>query len=226
MQHQLMKLPYPEDALEPHISAQTLQYHYGKHHATYVAKLNGLIQGTKYEDKPLDTIIKKAEGAIFNNAAQVFNHDFYWFCLTPNPTEPSVELVEKIERTFGSFAAFKETFSATAASLFGSGWAWLTVDDKGELKIGSYANADTPIRHNLVPLLTCDVWEHAYYLDYQNARPAYLENFWKLVNWNFVSENLGRYQERKSFYYIHECNEPSLVCDYMQFLEDAERTAT
>lgn len=189
MHFKLPTLPYPIDALEPHISAETLEYHHGKHHAKYVNTLNELIEGTPFADKPLADIIKTAEGPIFNNAAQTFNHDFYWKCLTPEKTEPSPELKTAIDKSFGSMDAFVEAFSKSAATLFGSGWTWLVIDDKGNLSIKNGTNADTPVRWGDNPLLTCDVWEHAYYIDHRNARPKYIENFWKLVDWHFVSEN-------------------------------------
>lgn len=192
MQHTLMQLPYTQTALEPYISAETVSYHYGKHHAGYVNKLNGLIVGTQYEDKTLEYIVKHADGAIFNNGAQVYNHDFYWNGLSPVPTSLSTELSNLITRDFGSMETFKEKMLAAAAGFFGSGWVWLVMSKDGKLAIESTTNADTPIRHDLTPLLTCDVWEHAYYIDYRNGRPDYLENWWKLVNWEYVSHNLPK----------------------------------
>lgn len=192
MQHTLMTLPYEQSALEPHISAETVSYHYGKHHAGYVNKLNGLIVGTQYEDKSLEYTVKHAEGGIFNNAAQVYNHDFYWNGLSPVPTSPSTELSNLITRDFGSMETFKEKMLAAAAGFFGSGWVWLVIAKDGKLGIDQTSNADTPIRHDVVALLTCDVWEHAYYIDYRNGRPDYLENWWKLINWEFVSNNLPK----------------------------------
>ena len=190
MQHTLMQLPYTQTALEPYISAETVSYHYGKHHAGYVNKLNILIATTEYEDKALEYLVQHANGAIFNNAAQVYNHDFYWNCLSPTPSNPSAELSALIQRDFGSMEVFKEKMLATAAGFFGSGWIWLVMNKDGKLAIESTGNADTPMRHDLTPLLTCDVWEHAYYIDYRNVRPDYLENWWKLVNWEYVSHNL------------------------------------
>jgi superoxide dismutase, Fe-Mn family len=184
----LPELPYSKDALEPHISAETIDFHYGKHHQAYVNNLNNLTAGTELESKSLEELIKTAEGGVFNNAAQVWNHTFYWSCLTPKGAgAPSGALAEAINESFGSFDAFKETFSKAAATLFGSGWAWLVKDANGKLAIVQKSNAGNPIRDGQVPVLTCDVWEHAYYVDSRNARPAYVETFWKLVNWDFVS---------------------------------------
>ena len=191
-QHTLPELPYPENALEPHISAETIQYHYGKHHATYVDKLNGLVAGTEFENAPLEEMIEKADGAVFNNAAQVWNHSFYWNCMGPNGGgEPSGALGSAIEEFFGDFGAFKEQFAAAALSNFGSGWTWLVKTSQGGLEIVNTDDAENPMTQGHVPLLTCDVWEHAYYIDYRNARPAYVEAFWKLVNWDFVASNYG-----------------------------------
>lgn len=186
----LPSLPYSKDALEPYISKETLEYHHGKHHAAYVNKYNELIKGTQYEGSSLLEVIRTAKGALFNNGAQAFNHDFYWKCLTPEKTEPSKELLVAINEGFGSIDAFKEAFSNSAVSLFGSGWTWLIIDTSGKLSIENTSNAQTPISsEGKHPLLTCDVWEHAYYIDCRNARPKYVENFWNLVNWHFVSEN-------------------------------------
>lgn len=192
MQHTLIQLPYAQTALEPYISAETVSYHYGKHHAGYVNKLNALIATTEYEDKTLEYIVKHANGAIFNNAAQVYNHDFYWNSLSAVPNSPSKELSNLIGRDFGSMEVFKEKMLTTAAGFFGSGWIWLVITNDGKLTIEATSNADTPMRHGLTPLLTCDVWEHAYYIDYRNGRPDYLENWWKLINWEFVSHNLPK----------------------------------
>lgn len=191
MEHKLPDLPYKMDALEPAISKETLEYHYGKHHQAYVTNLNKLIIGTKFEDLPLEEIIMKSDGGIFNNAAQVYNHTFYWNCLAPNAGgEPEGKISEEITKAFGSFAIFKEKFSQTAATTFGSGWAWLVKDKDGKLEIISTSNAGNPMTEGKKPLLTCDVWEHAYYIDYRNARPTYIEKFWSLVNWEFVNSNL------------------------------------
>jgi Fe-Mn family superoxide dismutase len=187
MEHKLPPLPYAKDALAPIISAETLEYHYGKHHATYVANLNKLIPGTEFENLPLEAIVKKATGPVFNNAAQVWNHSFYWNCLAPNAGgEPTGALKSAIDAQFGSFAQFKQKFTDLAVGTFGSGWAWLSRDPNGALAIESTSNAATPLRDGKKPLLTCDVWEHAYYIDYRNARAKYVEGFWTLVNWRFV----------------------------------------
>ena len=190
MEHKLPELPYAKDALAPHISAETLEFHYGKHHATYVTNLNKLIVGTEFANLPLEEIVKRASGGIFNNAAQVWNHTFYWNCLAPKAGgEPTGALAEAISLAFGSFAAFKEKFTATAVGTFGSGWAWLVKNPDGSLALESTSNAANPLTAGKKPLLTCDVWEHAYYIDYRNARPKYVEAFWNLVNWKFVEAN-------------------------------------
>jgi Fe-Mn family superoxide dismutase len=187
----LPPLPYAMDALAPHISKETLEYHYGKHHQAYVTNLNKLIPDTEFASMSLDEIIKNAKGGIFNNAAQVWNHTFYWHCLSPNGGgEPQGKLSELINQHFGSFNEFKEQFTQTAATTFGSGWAWLVQDKAGALKIISTSNAGTPMTEGVTALLTCDVWEHAYYIDYRNARPDYIKAFWSLANWDFVTSNL------------------------------------
>ena len=192
MEHKLPQLPYARDALAPHVSAETIDYHYGKHHQAYVDNLNKLIPGTEYENASLEDIIKKASGGIFNNAAQVWNHTLYWNCLSPKGGgEPDGKLAEAIKKAFGSFAAFKEQFTKAAVTQFGSGWAWLIKNADGSLGITATSNAGNPLQEGKKPLLTCDVWEHAYYIDYRNARPKYVENFWNLVNWDFVASNLG-----------------------------------
>jgi Fe-Mn family superoxide dismutase len=191
MAFELPKLPYGLDELAPHISKETLEYHYGKHHQSYVDKLNGLIGGTEFENAPLEDIVRKADGGIFNNGAQVWNHTFYFNSLSPNGGgEPEGELADLIKTSFGSFDGFKEQFSAAAATLFGSGWAWLVKKDNGQLDIVQESNAGNPLRKNLVPLLTIDVWEHAYYLDRQNKRPAYIDAFWNVVDWKAVADRL------------------------------------
>lgn len=191
MEHKLPDLPYSNDALEPVISKETIEYHYGKHHQTYVTNLNKLIVGTEFENLPLEEIIKKSSGGIFNNAAQVFNHTFYWNSLAPQAGgEPTGKLAEAINEAFGSFAQFKEKFSATAVGTFGSGWAWLVKNAAGKLEIISTSNAGTPMTEGKTALLTCDVWEHAYYIDYRNGRAGYVDKFWDLVNWDFVASNL------------------------------------
>jgi len=191
MSFSLPELPYPMDALEPVISKRTLEFHYGKHHQAYVNNLNNLIAGTPFEEDNLEEIIQKSDGGIYNNAAQVWNHTFYWNCLSPDGGgEPGGKLAAEIDQFFGSFVGFKEQFSKAAATLFGSGWAWLVKDAYGNLDIVQTSNADCPLSKGLTPLMTCDVWEHAYYLDKQNARPAYIEDFWKLVDWKAVEERL------------------------------------
>ncbi|MDD3196040.1 MAG: superoxide dismutase [Paludibacter sp.] len=181
-------LPYAHDALAPVISEETIQYHYGKHHQAYVNNLNGLIPGTEFENADLDTIVKKSDGAIFNNAAQIWNHNFYFLSLTPEKgTTPSAPLMKAIDAAFGSFDNFKTEFNKAAATLFGSGWAWLVKDADGRLSITKESNAGNPITRGLMPLLTFDVWEHAYYIDYRNRRPDYLAALWELVDWNAVS---------------------------------------
>ncbi len=224
MEHTLMKLPYEMNALEPTISEETLQYHYGKHHQKYVDTLNSLIKGTDLEDQTLINIIKRSNGPTFNNAAQVFNHNFYWLGLCPTKTSASVELQEYIERDFGSMQGFQEEFTANATKNFASGWTWLVLKDK-KLEILNTSNADTPIKHDLIPLLTCDVWEHAYYIDYRNARPQYLDQWWKIVNWNFVSNNLAEAISNKESY-IELCNYDSDICDYIEKFYQGEQIAT
>ena len=191
MKHELMTLPYALDALEPLMSKETLEFHYGKHHQTYVNNLNNLIAGTKFENSTLVEIVLESEGGLFNNSAQVYNHDFFWKGLTPTQDEIPSKVEEVLCKTFGSVEKFKEEFTAKAIGQFGSGWAWLVQDENQELKIVTTSNAANPLTQNLKPILVCDVWEHAYYIDVRNSRPAYLENFWKLVNWNFVEENLA-----------------------------------
>ncbi|WP_426509163.1 superoxide dismutase [Fe] [Serratia proteamaculans] len=192
MSFELPALPYEKNALEPHISAETLEYHYGKHHNAYVVNLNNLLKGSKFEGLSLEEIVKASDGGIFNNAAQVWNHTFYWHCLSPQGGgEPEGKLAEAINQAFGSFAAFKQQFSDAAVKNFGAGWTWLVQTPEGSLTIVNTSNAATPLTGDDKPLLTVDVWEHAYYIDYRNARPAYLENFWALVNWAFVEKNLA-----------------------------------
>ncbi len=192
MAHDLPALPYETNALEPHISAQTLDFHYGKHHAGYVKKLNDAIPGTEFEDASLEAIIRKASGGIFNNAAQVYNHNFYWLCMSPNGGgDPDGKLAAALTRCFGSIDEFRARFSEQARGLFGSGWAWLVQKPDGSLAITQTSNAACPIASGDSPLLTCDVWEHAYYLDYQNARVDYIKAFWQVINWDFVAGNLS-----------------------------------
>ncbi|MBU3022350.1 superoxide dismutase [Fe] [Aestuariibacter sp. A3R04] len=194
MAFELPPLPYEKNALEPHISAETLEYHYGKHHATYVTKLNGLVEGTDLESKDLEEIIKTSEGGVFNNAAQIWNHTFYWHCLSPNGGgEPTGALADAIVAKWGSFADFQAAFDDKAVNNFGSSWTWLVKTADGNLDIVNTSNAGTPLTdEGVTPLLTVDLWEHAYYIDYRNARPKYLENFWQLVNWTFAAENFAK----------------------------------
>jgi len=190
MAFELPALPYAKDALAPHISEETLEYHYGKHHQTYVTNLNNLIPGTEFEGLSLEEIIVKSSGGIFNNAAQVWNHTFYWNSLMPNGGgQPSGALADAINAAFGSFEKFKEEFTKCAVTTFGSGWAWLVKNADGSLAIVSTSNAGCPLTTGQTPILTCDVWEHAYYIDYRNARPAYVEHFWSLANWDFAAKN-------------------------------------
>lgn len=193
MAHTLPALPFAKDALEPHISAETFEYHHDKHHAAYVTNLNNLIPGTEFEDKSLEEIVTSAPaGGIFNNAAQVWNHTFYFNCMGPDAGgEPTGALADAITETFGSFADFKEKFSTSAVTNFGSGWTWLVKNADGALEIVNTSNAGCPLTAGLTPLLTIDVWEHAYYVDKRNARPAYVESFWEVINWDFVAGNFA-----------------------------------
>lgn len=192
MAFELPPLPYADNALEPTISAETISYHYGKHHQSYVTNLNNLVPGTEFENSTLEEIIMKASGGIFNNAAQIWNHTFYWNGLTPNGKDAvSGDLATAIDATFGSFAEFKAKFSTSAATNFGSGWTWLVKNADGSIAIVNTSNAGSPLTAGQTPLLTCDVWEHAYYIDFRNARPKYVESFWGLVNWDFVAANFA-----------------------------------
>lgn len=191
MTHELPPLPYAIDALAPHISKETLEFHYGKHHQTYVNNLNNLIPGTEFESSPLEDIVRKSSGGIFNNAAQVWNHTFYWHSLSPQASAPTGALAAAIDAKWGSLAAFQEAFNKSAAGNFGSGWTWLVKKADGALDIVNTSNAATPLTTGDTALLTCDVWEHAYYIDYRNARPKYLETFWKLANWSFAEKNFS-----------------------------------
>ena len=192
MAFELPSLPYAKNALAPHISEETLEFHHGKHHKTYVDNLNNLVPGTEFEGQSLEAIIKTSSGGIFNNAAQVWNHTFYWHCLSPDGGgEPTGELADAINETFGSFDIFKEEFTKTSVTTFGSGWGWLVKTSDGKLELASTTGAGNPITEGKTPLLTCDVWEHAYYVDYRNARPAYLKAFWELVNWEYVAEQFA-----------------------------------
>ncbi|MHA7834958.1 MAG: superoxide dismutase [Algiphilus sp.] len=187
----LPDLPYAREALEPHMSAETLDYHHGKHHKTYVDTANNLISGTEFEQMPLEEIIVKSSGKLFNQTAQIWNHSFFWQCLTPNQTQPGKKLTDALVKEFGGIEDFKKLFTETAIGTFGSGWAWLVKKPDGSLAVTSTSNAGTPLTDGDRALLTCDVWEHAYYIDHRNARPKYLEAFWQLVNWEFVEQNLG-----------------------------------
>lgn len=192
MKFELPKLPFAMDALAPYISRETLEYHYGKHHAAYVNKLNQLIPGSKFENMGLEEIIVKSSGPVFNNAAQVWNHTFYWHCLKPQGGgEATGNLAEAIKDSFGSYQAFKEKFSQAAVGQFGSGWAWLVKNEDGSLEVYSTPNANNPMLDDKLAILTCDVWEHAYYIDTRNDRAKYVENFWQLVNWEFANNNFN-----------------------------------
>jgi len=190
MEHALPALPYPLDGLQPHISKETLEFHYGKHHQTYVTNLNNLIKGTEFESASLEEIVKKSSGGVFNNAAQIWNHTFYWNSLSPKGGgAPSGALAAAIDKKWGSFEAFKEAFTKSAVGNFGSSWTWLVKKADGSLDIVNTSNAATPVTTADTPLITCDLWEHAYYIDYRNRRPDYLGAFWSLVNWDFASKN-------------------------------------
>lgn len=191
MEHTLPELPFPKNALEPHISAETFEYHHGKHHAAYVNKLNELIKGTEFEKMSLVEIIKSSKGGLFNNSAQVWNHTFFWNCMKPQGGgAPTGKVAELINKKWGDFETFKKEFSTSAVGNFGSGWTWLVQNNDGSVEIFNTSNADTPMVHNKHALLTLDVWEHAYYVDYRNARPKFVEAFWNIVNWDFVNSNL------------------------------------
>jgi superoxide dismutase, Fe-Mn family len=187
----LPPLPYERSALEPHMSRETLDYHYGKHHKAYVEKTNALRSGTQFEDASLEDLVLEASGELFNNAAQVWNHDFFWQCLTPKARTPGTEVLKALE-SLGGLDDLREKFSKAAVGLFGSGWTWLVKDTGGGVKIVTSSNANNPLREGQTPLLTCDVWEHAYYIDHRNDRAAYLKDFWALVNWDFVAQNLAQ----------------------------------
>ena len=192
MAHELPALPYAMNALEPTISQETLEYHYGKHHQTYVTNLNNLVPGTEFENASLEDIVMKSSGGVFNNAAQVWNHTFYWNCLSPSGGgAPSGDLAAAIDKAFGTFDDFKKAFSTSAATNFGSGWTWLVKNSDGSVEIVNTSNAANPMTDGKTPLLTVDVWEHAYYIDYRNARPKYLEEIWNLINWDFVAGNFA-----------------------------------
>jgi len=192
MAFELPALPFAKDALAPYISAETLDYHYGKHHNAYVTTLNTLINGTEFEKLSLEEIISQSEGPLFNNAAQVWNHTFYWNCLAPNAGGAATgNIAAAIDQKWGSFDAFKEAFSTACVTNFGSGWTWLVKNSQGDLEIVKTSNAGTPLTAGQKPVMTCDVWEHAYYVDYRNARPSYVAAFWNLVNWEFVNSQFA-----------------------------------
>jgi len=192
MEHQLPPLPFAKDALQPHMSQETLEFHYGKHHQTYVTNLNKLIPGTEFADMPLEEIVRKSSGGVFNNAAQIWNHTFFWNSLSPAGGGAATgALADAINAKWGSADKFKEAFTAAAVGTFGSGWAWLVKKADGSLDIVSTSNAATPLTSDAKPLLTIDVWEHAYYIDYRNARPKFVEAFWNLVNWEFAAKNFA-----------------------------------
>ncbi|MEK6659887.1 MAG: superoxide dismutase [Campylobacterota bacterium] len=216
---ELPKLPFAENALEPFLSAETLQYHYGKHHTAYVNKLNELIKGTEFDKMSLSSIIRDSEGAVFNNAAQVFNHTFYWNCLSGSKSAPSGKFLVKINNDFGSLEALKEEFIKAGTTLFGSGWVWLVREPKGQLMIKQTANAHTPLSSNLIPLFVCDVWEHAYYIDYRNLRLKYLEEFWNHINWDFATKAFEK-TDNEIFIGIEPCND--IHDSFCQILDDIQ----
>jgi len=192
MEHQLPSLPYPMDGLQPHLSQETLEYHYGRHHQAYVTNLNGLIKNTEFENASLEEIVRKSSGGVFNNAAQVWNHTFFWHCMKPQGGGvPSGALADAIKARWGSFDSFREEFTRNCVSNFGSGWTWLVKKADGSVDIVNTSNAGTPLTGADKPLLTCDVWEHAYYIDYRNARAKFVEAFWNVVNWDFVAQNFA-----------------------------------
>jgi len=186
----LPKLPYPLDALEPHMSRETLEFHYGRHHKTYVEKTNKLLEDSDLKDASLEEIVQRASGGLFNNAAQAWNHNFFWNCLSPERQKPGQAVADALSRSFGGADSFMDQFSEEAVSQFGSGWTWLVRNNDGSLDIVNTSNAGTPLTEQRQPLLVCDVWEHAYYLDHRNDRLKYLKSFWPLVNWDFVARNL------------------------------------
>jgi superoxide dismutase, Fe-Mn family len=191
MKFELPELPFAKDSFKGILSEEAFDFHYGKHHQAYVTNLNNLVPNTKFENSDLEFIIKNAEGGMFNNAAQVWNHTFFWNCISPNGGgAPQGELLKEIEKDFGSFSAFKDKFTTAASTLFGSGWTWLAKDKSGKLEIIQMANAGTPLTFDKKPILTLDVWEHAYYIDYRNARPKFIEKFWDIANWDFALKNL------------------------------------
>lgn len=192
MQHTLPPLPYAMDALQPHISKETLEYHYGKHHQAYVTNLNKLIPGTEFENMALEDIVRKSQGPVFNNSAQIWNHTFFWHSMSPQGGgKPRGQVAKAIDAKFGSFDAFKDKFSAAAVAVFGSGWAWFVKHPDGSVGIETTSNANTPLTSDSKPLLTCDVWEHAYYIDYRNRRPDFVAAYWNLINWDYAEKNFA-----------------------------------
>ncbi len=199
MKHELPNLPFPKNALEPYISAETFDYHHGRHHRAYIDKLNTLIQGTEFENMSLEQLIAKSTGPIFNNAAQTWNHSFFWNCLSAQPSNPRGDLLTAINQEFGSVNQLKDDFNKAAIGLFGSGWVWLVRDNKdGSVSIQTTSNADNPLRHEATPLLTLDVWEHAYYIDYRNERPKFIQAFWNILNWEFAEKNFNAAKARSA----------------------------
>jgi Fe-Mn family superoxide dismutase len=222
----LQKLPFDDNALEPFISEEAIKYHYYKHHATYVNKLNEMIKGTEFEKMSLSSIIRDSEGAIFNNSAQVFNHTFYWKSLTNSVMNPSGKLLTKINNDFGSVEALKEEFLKAGVTLFGSGWVWLVREPKGQLMLKQTENAHTPLSSNLIPIFVCDVWEHAYYIDYRNLRPKYLEEFWNHINWDFASEAYNK-TDNDTFIGTEPCNDiHDPFCQVLDDLQNGDRVTS
>ncbi|MDA3909099.1 MAG: superoxide dismutase [Sulfurimonas sp.] len=223
---ELQKLPFADKALEPFISEETIKYHYYKHHNAYVNKLNDLIEDTKYNEMSLSSIIRDSEGAMFNNAAQVFNHTFYWNSLSPEKLSPSGNLLKKINNDFGSLEALKEEFIKTGSTLFGSGWVWLVREPKGQLKLKQTENAHTPLSSYLVPIFVCDVWEHAYYIDFRNLRPKYLEEFWDHINWDFAEEAFNK-TNNHTFIGTEPCNDiHDPFCQVLDEIQDKDRVTS
>lgn len=223
---ELKKLPFAEDALEPFISKETIEFHYHKHHASYVKNLNDLIKGTKYDELALSSIIRDSEGAMFNNAAQTFNHDFYWKSLCAKSTPPEGKLLAKIKEDFGSLDALKEEFLKKGATLFGSGWVWLVREPKGQLMLKQTSNADTPLSYGAVPLFVCDVWEHAYYIDFRNARPNYLAEFWGHINWEFAQKTYEA-TDNDVFIAIEPCNDiHDPFCQILDEMQNNDRVTS
>lgn len=225
MAFELPNLPFSYESLSPAISKETLEFHHDKHHGTYIKKLNGLVEGTEDEKKTLETLIKESSGGIFNNAAQAWNHEFYWNCLSGEKKEPTNDFKNAIVKKFGSFEKFKEEFIEITATLFGSGWSWLSIDDRGELLIEKTCNANNPLREGRAPLLTCDMWEHAYYIDYRNDKVAYLNAFWESINWEFVSQNYSN-TKGKLDHLSAPCRDNSPVCEYIDQLQSQETSQT